>query len=223
MIRIFETSDLPVCRSEVLRYALLQPHMPSERIDQLLPDALSHVHARVCYDSFPVHMAADGSVDLGFALVSSHSLCHLLHSSSQCILFAATIGIDYDRYMARISRLSQADGWLLHALGTERIETLCNAFEKHLLSEGYHLTRRFSPGYGDVPLSLQRDVFHTLDCPRKIGLTLNDSLIMSPSKSVTAILGLTNSSDPPGFSCADCSLTSCAFRFSGASEARGRE
>lgn len=52
------------------------------------------------------------------------------------------------------------------------------------------LKPRFSAGYGDLPLEVQKDIFRVLDCPRKIGLTLNDSLLMSPTKSVTAIVGI---------------------------------
>ena len=128
------------------------------------------------------------------------------------VLFAATIGLAYDRHIARISGLSRADGWLVHALGTERVESLCDAFEYYLKEEGYHLTRRFSPGYGDVPLELQRDVFRALDCPRQIGLTLTDSLLMSPSKSVTAIIGLTETYEPVTDRCTACPQVSCAFR-----------
>ena len=49
---------------------------------------------------------------------------------------------------------------------------------------------RFSAGYGDLPLGVQREIFAALDCPKHIGLTLNDSLLMSPTKSVTAIVGI---------------------------------
>ena len=54
---------------------------------------------------------------------------------------------------------------------------------------GLAVRPRFSPGYGDLPLALQREVFAALDCPRRIGLTLSDSLLMSPTKSVTALIG----------------------------------
>jgi cobalamin-dependent methionine synthase I len=57
---------------------------------------------------------------------------------------------------------------------------------------GSSLTQRFSAGYGDLPLELQRDIFGALDCQRKIGVTLNESLLMSPSKSVSAIVGIIN-------------------------------
>ena len=75
------------------------------------------------------------------------------------------------------------------------------------------LPPRFSPGYGDLPLSLQRDIFRVLDCPRKIGLTLNESLLMSPSKSVTAIVGLGHPRESScSGGCNQCSKTDCIYR-----------
>lgn len=72
---------------------------------------------------------------------------------------------------------------------------------------------RFSPGYGDLPLALQRDIFHALDCARKIGLTLNDSLMMSPAKSVTAIIGITDrAGENTGKDCTGCDKQDCVFR-----------
>ena len=51
-------------------------------------------------------------------------------------------------------------------------------------------TSRFSPGYGDFDIGFQKEIFKLLNCPKNIGLSLCDSFIMSPSKSVSAIIGL---------------------------------
>ena len=56
-------------------------------------------------------------------------------------------------------------------------------------SKFIYTKNRFSPGYGDFDIVYQKDIFAILDCPKRIGLTLNSSLMMSPSKSVTAIIG----------------------------------
>ena len=55
---------------------------------------------------------------------------------------------------------------------------------------GMSLRPRFSPGYGDLPLAVQREFMTLLDCAHLIGINLNESLLMSPSKSVTAIIGI---------------------------------
>ena len=83
---------------------------------------------------------------------------------------------------------------MLQAIGAERIESLCNIFNTELAtkmnSQDKKLAPRFSPGYGDLPLEIQSDIFRVLNCSTKIGLTLNKSLLMTPTKSVTAIIGI---------------------------------
>ena len=53
-----------------------------------------------------------------------------------------------------------------------------------------HLTERFSPGYGDLDMAVQKDLCLVLDTGRTIGVTLTESCMMVPVKSVTAIVGL---------------------------------
>ena len=104
---------------------------------------------------------------------------------------------------------------MMQAIGAERIESLCDVFceelSQELQEEGY-LTSRFSPGFGDLPLTIQHDVFRVLDCSRKIGLTLNESLLMSPSKSVTAFAGISRCRQSTSHDCSLCSLKACEYR-----------
>ena len=220
MIARWDAPALPVdarSLSEIRRYALLRDdRQADERIRRVLPQALKHVRGQVCYTVCPVSCREE-TVSLGFTAVSSRSLCSLLSPASQCLVFASTIGLDFDRLIRRTAQVSTTDAFLLHAIGTERIEAVCDAFQASLRDQGMRLTRRFSPGYGDVPLNLQRDLFRFLDCPRQIGLTLNDSLIMSPSKSVTAILGilpLGSAEGDPARACANCGAADCIYRIS---------
>ena len=74
------------------------------------------------------------------------------------------------------------------------MEAVCDEvnalLEKEAAEEGRSLRRRFSPGYGDLGLENQKGVFELLNPAKLIGLTLMDTLIMSPEKSVTAIIGI---------------------------------
>lgn len=79
----------------------------------------------------------------------------------------------------------------MQAIGAERIEALCDTFCKDMEND-FVLKPRFSPGYGNLPLQIQKDIISVLDCPKQIGLTLNSSMLMSPTKSVTAITGIKN-------------------------------
>lgn len=180
-----------VNRREVLRYAGAKEEPPALMglLEETLAELLPLLSGKVCWREFPV-IRRDDTLDLGFAVTDSTSLRRNLRDCQRIVVFAATIGLGPDRLIARYGRLSPAKALLVQAIGAERIEALCDCFCHRLQQPGVFPAPRFSPGYGDLPLTLQTDVFRALDCPRKIGLTLNDSLLMSPSKSVTAIVGL---------------------------------
>ena len=206
----------PVNRREVLRYAGVREESAqlTELLEAILPEASAVLTANVCWQEFSLHHL-DHGMDLGFAQVRSDSLARNLTGCDRIILFAATAGLGIDRLIARYGRLSPAKALMLQALGTERIEALCDTFCHYIRQEydGLYLRPRFSPGYGDLPLELQRDIFRVLDCSRKIGLTLNESLLMSPSKSVTAIIGLSQYVGcDHSAGCRSCGKTDCIYR-----------
>ena len=186
----------PIDRNAILRYAGTRE--TSKELEARLDDCItlaSHAFSyRVCWREYPIRRSEDGVLDLTFAKTDSRSLCRHLDGCERIVLFAATVGLEIDRLVARQTALSPANALLLNALGVERVEALCDAFEAELAEkvaqEGGCIRSRFSPGYGDLPLELQHDVVAALDTPRKIGLTLNQSLLLSPSKSVTAIIGI---------------------------------
>ena len=197
MIYIRDYSAPQVNEAEILRYAGADRNC--EELHPLLLNCLDEIGDRltykVCYTQFDIAFA-DNTIDLGFTRVVSKDLAKNLSGCKSIIVFAATVGIEIDRLIARYSSRSPTRALMLQAIGNERVESLCNAFceeiarEKELAQERVH--PRFSAGYGDLPLELQRDIFAVLDCSRKIGVTLNQSLLMSPSKSVTAIIGISH-------------------------------
>ena len=206
----------PVCRDEILRYAGARQATPevSALLEEALQEAQSCLSYKVCWQKLPVQMCGS-ELDLTFAKTHSERLRQHLEYCSHIILLGATVGIRLDRLIARYGKTSPAKALLLQAIGAERIEALCNAFsqkiEKISAEEGLNTTSRFSPGYGDLPLELQRDIFRTLNCG-KIGLTLNDSLIMSPSKSVTAIIGIGRRCCAADTGCSGCAKQDCIHR-----------
>ncbi len=185
----------PIDKEEALRYAGVRAGNDEiERLLQIVIDEnADDLTYKACMSAFALHTNGD-AVDLGFSEVVSADLRRCLDGCSHIVLFAATIGLPIDRSIARYGAQSATRAVLLQAFGTERIEGLCDAVCRDIHTQarahGYTVTPRFSPGYGDLPLSLQRDIVRVLDTPRRIGLTLNDSLLMSPAKSVTALVGL---------------------------------
>lgn len=127
----------------------------------------------------------------GAFAVASHDLAAHLAGCKRVILFAATIGARFDRELQKQARLSPHRAYELQMEGTQEIERFCDALcERFSKEQNGTLRTRFSPGYGDLPLETQREVFRVLEPARHIGLCLNDSCVMSPSKSVTAFVGV---------------------------------
>lgn len=187
----------PVDRREILRYMRCGEGDTDGDIDALLDSCLAELLPllvyKVCWRVFPLRRTEE-LLDLGFLQTKSRGLARNLQDCEKLVLFAATVGLEPDRLLAKYGRVSPVKALCMQAIGAERIESLCDAFcgelQQKYAAEGLQLKPRFSPGYGDFPLETQKAVFQALDCPRKIGLSLNDSLLMSPSKSVTALAGL---------------------------------
>ena len=209
----------PYDRTEILRYAGARTE--SQELAALLEECLAEAEGRltyqVCFRELPVS-EMDEQIDLGFAQSTSETLKKRLSGCAKCVVFAATVGIAMDRLISRYAVLSPTKALLFQAIGAERIEALCDAFEKEITEkkreEGLFTRPRFSAGYGDLPLTMQKDIFAVLDCPRRIGLTLNESLLMSPSKSVTAIIGISTQECDAERSeaCRECTQEACIHR-----------
>ncbi len=180
---------------EVLRYARAKDSYDeyASLLDECIREAGDLLSYRICYDRYEIVRSSD-FIRFSAIETSSDTVKKALSGCDEMILFSATVGSEMDRLILRYSRTSPSKALMLSALGTERVESLCDAFceqiGRELQSEQKSLRRRISPGYGDIPLSMQKEIFALLDCERKIGLTLGENLLMSPSKSVTALMGI---------------------------------
>jgi len=191
MITVVKYENLPLDKAEIARYmGCVSPDAKTAQlIDECILECEGLLSYRVCFDEFPITVS-ENAVAFPFALAQSAALSKHLIRFSGAVVFAATVGIELDRLILKYSRLSPSRALCLQAIGAERIEALCEAFCGDLKARKNETSSRFSPGYSDFPLSFQTEIFKALDCPRKIGLSLNSALLMSPSKSVTAIVGI---------------------------------
>ncbi len=181
----------PVNVREVLRYAGVRGDVPE--LDRLLSECIREsaeiLFPRTCYAIFPIRMV-EGLLDLTFAEIRSTSLQKALEGCQNILVFAATLGLDLDRRIARAEVTSPAKALLLQAIGAERVEALCDSLQSFLKEQGIITRPRLSPGYGDIPMTLQAGIFRTLDPQKNIGLALTETLLMTPTKSVTALAGV---------------------------------
>ena len=148
--------------------------------------------------------------------IESEKLAHHLRGCKAAYLFAATLGVQADRKIRQLSARSMTRGAVANAVCSARIEDYCDAMQAQLAeaegAQGFYLRPRFSPGYGDFALESQREIFARLACEKRIGVTLTDALLMTPFKSVSAVIGVTDTPDCTYRKCLNCTKTDCAFR-----------
>ena len=183
-------SPPPLSLGEVYRYLGQKDPTPevAAQVDRAVALGLPQFTYRALYRVLSLEEAEAFFGDL----IVGPGVRRRLTGCTHLVVFAATVGHAFDRLLARESHKSASLALCLQALGAERIEGLCDALEVHLTEiygESFLLRKRFSPGYGDFPLEAQKRIFSLLGC-ENIGLTLCDSLLMSPTKSVTALVGL---------------------------------
>ena len=185
----------PVNQKEILRYSGCKNSTDELclLIEKCINDSYNSLVFKVCYREFDITVEND-VVDFGFMKVPSSDLCKNLCKCNKAIVFCATVGIELDRLIKKYERIAPSKAVMLHAFGSERVEALCDAFCDDIKAEydnfNINCCTRFSPGYGDFDIKFQKDIFRALEISKNIGVSLNDNLFMTPSKSVTAIIGL---------------------------------
>ena len=128
--------------------------------------------------------------DYRSVLAGNDVMCHL-DGCDRFIVFAATLGASVDNLIRKYQATDVTSALVVDAEASAAIEMLCDLATAEIAkSAGGRLTSRFSPGYGDYPLEKQKDLLFSLDAGRKIGLFAGDSYMLSPTKSVTAVIGI---------------------------------
>lgn len=160
---------------------------------QCIEELTETITLRAVYAQVPVKFSGN-TADFGFYKAESASLRKFLGGDCTACILAATIGLSADRLISRYSTLQPSKAVILDGCATAAIECWCD----HLCSEhfGAQAQERFSPGYGDLPLEMQSHILSFLGASLNIGLTMTDSMLLTPAKSVTAIVKLPEKNIP---------------------------
>lgn len=179
-----------VDKAEVLRYAYAKD-IPNDRLifssakemgDVLSPDVL--------YTFLPVNIEGETVVFPGYK-AESKSLAKHLDGCTGAVVFFATIGHTADRIIKKYSVVSPTKSLISSAVGSERVERVCDIFCEELEKENpcLEFSSRFSPGYGDLNISMQKYIFDLLGAGKKCAAVLGENYFILPTKTVTAIVG----------------------------------
>lgn len=191
--------EYKIDKAEVLRYLGVRGTASDTKTEALIEECASElssvVRPKYIYRSFNLTISGNNFSLNGYSTTFSGKTAEeRLDGCSSCYLLAATLGIEADTLIRRAQVADMARAVVYDACATDLIEKVCDSAEleisKLVAAKGLGTRDRFSPGYGDLSLSLQRDICLLLDTDRKIGLTHTPDFLLIPTKSVTAIVGI---------------------------------
>lgn len=149
--------------------------------------------------------------------IASRNLSKNLRDCKEAILLGATLGIGADMLLKRYSLTDMSRVVVLQAAAAAMLEEFLDQWQSRLRVEfensGQYLRPRFSPGYGDFDIRHQDRILRMLDADRRIGLTMTDSYMLTPTKSVTAVIGISRKREEcPLEGCEVCNKKDCIYR-----------
>lgn len=212
---------MDISRKEILRYLGYRgkpaDDIVKNSIESCLEELLRTIAPKSIYQIFPVVFGENDTVTIGSIVIQSKNLSQHIKGCKQAAVFAATLGAQTDLLIQKYNKLDMSKAVILQACAATVIEAFCDKQQEEITQEaakqGLFLRPRFSPGYGDFPLTCQKELLAVLHCQKRIGLTVMDSLILAPSKSVTAIIGFTEESTTCHIAkCMTCLSKNCPFR-----------
>ena len=144
---------------------------------------------RFAFSRVKVTYGDSNEVDLGFCRVESSALTKCLDGAKEAFVLLCTLGSEVDRLISRLSRTSRAEAFIFDAVASALIEAAVDVADDEIC-QGLNTTSRFSPGYADLTLECQGPLLDSLGAPAHLGVTLTASGLMSPLKTVSAIIGI---------------------------------
>ncbi len=207
-------------KREILRYMGQKGQASDELkalIDALVPKVHSSLNPKGAFVVKKIQGIGGDEIVIDNMIISSRNLSKNLRGCKAAVIFAMTIGSETDRFIARQSHASPLGALAASAIGAEAIECYVDVWQaeigKSFEKDGLFMRPRFSPGYGDFSLKFQENIISLLTAPIRCGICVTDKLILTPSKSVTGMIGLSETNEGCiKIGCEECAKTDCAFR-----------
>lgn len=193
----------------------------NNKSDDLISRFNTLVNPLLSYKTKKIESIDQGTIylDKGIELKSS-KLSKVMKHCEYAVCFIATIGDGVEKELARLTYEERLfDAYILESMGSMAVESMVDAFCKDMETkynaQDKGTTLRFSPGYCDWPVAEQKKLFRIIDAG-KINVTLTDSCLMHPRKSISGTFGIHpfdgNNSVSPYNPCSDCKKKDCTAR-----------
>ncbi len=207
-------------RSETIRYLgygkkALEPTVES-LVTEVSEETIAVARPRFVTREFSLEVQGE-TVSFGTIKTKSKDLAKNLAGCQGIIVLGATIGVALDQLTRRYSATDMARVVVLQAVGAAVLEEYLDEYNNELKAEyaqvQQYLRPRFSPGYGDFGLESQSAILQLLEAGKTIGLTLTDGGMLNPTKSVTAVIGVSGKEEAcRQTGCESCGMKDCIGR-----------
>ncbi len=181
---------LSLSESEAAQRLGMPRGLTPEGAESLKKEILSAIDCKMAAVRVPVSVFGS-EITLGDMKLESENLSYALGESKEAFVFAVTLGMGAERLLIRLSRLSVSEHFIADALLSAYAEAAADRAQE-ILNTYAKTKKRFSPGYGDLPLEIQPMILKALDSEKTLGITITEGLLMKPQKSITAIVGIEN-------------------------------
>ncbi len=166
----------------------------ADYIKKAIDGAYTLVHGMGIYRTFRIESVTEDRVLIADSntVFEGKNMVKLLKSCAYVTLMAATIGPELENQVEAWKTEQPSDAYYLEVVGGWMADYMAEQMDKRIepeiLKSGYGRTMRYSPGYGDWPLTCQGEMMR-LTQAKRIGISLTESFIMIPRKSVSAAIG----------------------------------
>ena len=189
-------------------------------VNECAEELVKEISPLFIYRFFPIRQTETGVEVCGTELfLPGNSIKEHLEGCDGCFLLCATLSSGADKLIRRFEAFDMAKAFVTDCIASSAVETVCDEAEDEIRATlpDRFLTWRYSPGYGDLPLDLQGTFLNVLNAPKRIGLNVTDSGMLVPSKSVTAVIGVSDHPIPKKRrGCCGCNMyENCSFRKGG--------
>lgn len=205
---------------QTLKYLGYGGQIPSDRIngyirrcEKLLLDTIKPQYTYKVFD-----LTEDFNVvGVNFGL-EGHAIKNHLRGCEKVVFLCATISGEADRLIRKTQISDMTSAVIMDSMAGALVEQVCDEVEKIIQEEfqDYNMTWRFGLGYEDFPLSLQKKFLEVIDASKRTGVCVSESGMLTPSKSVTCLIGLSKQTSVGKKNCGNCVIRqSCTFRARG--------
>lgn len=207
-------------KNEIMRYMGqrdTEDNLIMAQTDKLLPVVYDALNLKGVFTIRKIDSINSKTLISDNLTIKSESLMKNLEGCNAIIIFALTAGTEIDRLLSKQAHISPLNELIISAIATEAIECYADIWTEEIRKtfekSNLYLKPRFSPGYGDFSLKYQQDIISILQTPSRCGICLTDKLILTPSKSITGVVGITEAYTKCVESdCSICEKTDCQFR-----------